>query len=109
MLGPQASPKCRMASAGLPSWPMDRMPEPGDLMEAFSLSRGGASGWSSPGSCRPPTVAKSQRGKASGGTVRAAVGTWRRAESTRPRRASPNRKASEADEPADSGGLPEMP
>lgn len=64
---------------------VDPLPEPGDLIVAFSPSRGGASGWSSPGSCRPPTAAKSQPGRASGGIELASPGTWRRAESTRRR------------------------
>jgi hypothetical protein len=85
---------------------MERMPEPGDLIEAFSPQ---------PGRCfrmvqsRQLQATHCRQEPAWKGVWKGAAGTWRRAESTRPRCASPSRKASEADEPAHSGGLPEMP
>ena len=62
---------------GRPPW--IRCRNPATSLRPSAPSRAGASGWCSPDSYRPPTVARSRRGRASGLTERARAGTWRRA------------------------------
>jgi hypothetical protein len=84
LLPPNLRGAASRGGSGLPQT-VDPMPEPGDLITAFSPSRVAAFGWSTAIKSKRLTAPERQLREAPGGTAPGTAGTSRRAASTSPR------------------------